>query len=121
MPVRLNPNQQLEELKYAAYLGRLPHEREAWLNVAFYLGQQYVEWHTARTGDVGYLRAIAEQGENEPRIVINKIMHFCRTAQADALQDRPTGDVLPPTADYMDISDSRVAKAWIDDQSDAAK
>jgi hypothetical protein len=48
-------------------------------------------------------------------------MHFCRAAQSEALQDRPSGDVLPPTADYTDLVDSRVAKAWIEDQSDPMK
>lgn len=119
---RPNPNRDLEDLKTAAQAGRLPHEREAWLNVSFYLGNQYVEWHAPRN-DPGYLREIparAEEG-NEPRIVINKIMHFARGAQAEALQERPMGDVLPPTASYSDISDSRVAKSWIDDQADPMK
>lgn len=114
---KTNPNQELENLKTAAAAGRLPYEREAWLNVAFYLGHQYVEWHAAK-GESGFLRAIAPREANEPRIVINKIMHFCREAQAEALQERPTGDVLPATADYLDLTDARVAKAWIAQKSD---
>lgn len=122
---RGNPNEKLEQLKHAAAQARLPFERETWLNVAFRRGFQYSEWHQDRANrnDPGYLRTIPRPKgtENHPRPVINKIMHFVRTAQSDALQDRPTGDVLPPTADYTDRSDSAVAKAWIEDQTDANK
>lgn len=123
MPVKPNPNRKYEDLFIAAKKARLPFEREAWLNVAFHQNQQYVEWHTASDGDDGYLRTIPQKKgqEGRPRMVINRIMHFVRTAQADALEDRPSGDVLPPSADHSDIGDARVAKSWIEAQSDSTR
>ena len=116
---KLNPNSKYEQLLHAAKVARIPAEREAWLNLAFYLNQQYTEWHQPR-GEDGFIREIPREPgtENHPRVIINKIMHFVRTAQADALQERPTGDVLPPTADYSDRTDARVARAWIDNKAD---
>lgn len=120
MRVLPNPNRKLEDLLTAAKQARLPYDREAWLNISFFLGNQYVEWHATRDDPVGFLRELEpEKGaEDSPRMVFNKIMQFVRTAQADAIKDRPTPDVQPATADYMDISDSRVAKAWVDNQCD---
>lgn len=42
MPGRANPNQKFEDLLYKAKVARLPFDKECWLNVAFYLGEQYV-------------------------------------------------------------------------------
>lgn len=113
--LRADPNKKLNELLHAAQQGRLPYERDAWLNLAFYLNQQYVEWNPK----IGSIREIARRPgeENHPRPVLNKIMHYVRGAHNDALQDEPSPDVLPATGDYQDIGDSLVAKAWCDQQA----
>ena len=110
-----NPNQDLDRLLHAAKQGRLPYEREAWLNLAFFLNQQYVEWNP----DVGSIREIArrEGEQNAPRPVINKIMHFVRQVHDDVLQDEPAPDVLPATTDYADISAAMVARSWCEYQA----
>ncbi len=114
MAVLPNPNRKLDELLSAAKQARLPHEREAWLNLAFYLNQQYSEWNA----DAGSIQEIPRRPkDNSPRPVINKIMHFVRQSHHDALQDEPSPDVLPPTGDYQDISDSIVARAWCDQEA----
>jgi hypothetical protein len=105
-----NPNQKLEDLLFAAKQGRLAFERDAWLNVAFFLNQQYTEWDP----EVNALRAIARLPgeENVPRPILNKIMHYVRTAHHEVMQDHPQPDVLPATDDYHDVSDALVATAW---------
>jgi hypothetical protein len=110
-----NPNQELEKLLLAAKQARLPYDRDAWLNIAFYLNQQYSEWNE----DIANIQLIPRRDARDqtPRPIINKIMHFVRQAHHDALQDEPSPDVLPPTSDYQDISDSLVAKAWCDYQA----
>jgi hypothetical protein len=119
MAVLGNPNQKLDQLLHAAKQARLPFERDAWLNLAFYLGQQYTEWNT----DIGSIQEIPrrENESNTPRPVINKIMHFVRQAHHDVLQDEPSPDVLPPTSDYHDISDAQVARAWCEYQAGETK
>jgi hypothetical protein len=109
------PIQKLNKLLDAAKQGRMYYDREAWLNVAFYLNQQYSEWNA----EVGSIQTIArrEGEENHPRPVINKIMHFVRQVHHDAIQDEPAPDVLPATDDYQDISDSQVARAWCELQA----
>lgn len=120
MPLRPNPNQKLEELRYGARQGRLPYERDAWLNLAFFLGQQYSEWAGDATKGDEFLREIprSDTDDRAPRPVVNKIMHYVRQTHHSALQDEPTPDVLPPTDDYQDISDALVAKAWCLQQAD---
>lgn len=36
-----NPNQKLDRLRYVAEEARRHQDKEAWLNIAFYLGNQY--------------------------------------------------------------------------------
>jgi len=112
MALRSNPNAKFDQLKYTAAQARLPFERDAWLNLAFYLDEQYIEWNDT----VGAIRRIAREGpkDKKPRPVINKIMHFVQQEHAMALQDKPSADVLTPTADLPDQSDSAVAGAYVD-------
>jgi hypothetical protein len=116
MAIRSNPNEQLEELRRVAKQGRLPHERDAWLNVAFFLNHQYTEWDD----ELDTIRPIARAPHEEfaPRPVLNKIMHYVRTAHHDGMQDRPYPDVLPATDDYEDVGDALVANAWCEWKAD---
>jgi hypothetical protein len=104
--------QSCQKLKDAAASARLPHDRDAWLNLAFYLGEQYVDWDSQGKT----LRKIGrtEANKNAPRPVINKVMHFVGQEQAFAMTDAPGPDVLPATDSPMDVSDAKVAKAYLD-------
>lgn len=118
LPGRANPNQRFEDLFHRAKTARLPFDKECWLNIAFFLGEQYVEW-----GDsLSAVRRIDRppNAKHLPRPVANKINHFVLDEQANALQNRPTIDVLPASDDPSDISISKVAKAyleWLFDES----
>lgn len=120
---RPSPTQSYEKLLDAAKEARKPYDREAWLNLAFYLNEQYAEWHEDSGSIRRIPRPINDAGEEiaVPRPVVNKIMHYVRQAHASVLQDKPQPDVMPATDDYTDISDARVAKAWCEDQADALK
>jgi hypothetical protein len=99
-----------EKLKKAAVQARQPFERESWLNLAFYLDEQYVEWHK----DSNSIRRIPRdrRAPNTPRPVVNKIMHFVQQERAMVLQAKPTVDILPATDDLLDITDAAVGKAY---------
>jgi hypothetical protein len=106
-----NPNLQYEQLKHAASQARLPYDKDGWLNLAFYLDEQYVEWKD----DISSIRTIPRPDgfEHTPRPVANKIMHFVQQEHASVLQADPTVDVLPATDDMVDISIANVALAYL--------
>lgn len=108
---RTNPNQEFEALKKAAANARLPFDKDAYLNIAFYLDEQYVEW----AAESMTIRRIPrpEGSENTPRPVQNKIMHYVLQKHANALQNRPTADVFPATDDPVAISDANVSLAYL--------
>lgn len=101
----------LEKLKDAAAKSRLPWDRDAWLNLAFYLDEQYTTWDN-KTGSVQRIPR-TDATKNAPRPVVNKIMHFVQQERTQVLQAKPTADVLPATDDYADISHAAVAKAYL--------
>lgn len=107
---RDSPIQRFEKLRRAAVQARQPFERDAWLNLAFYLDEQYVEWdkHT------NAMRSIPRDRNtpNAPRPIVNKIMHFVQQEVSMVLQAKPTVDVLPATDDLLDITDTAVSKAY---------
>lgn len=112
LPGRANPNQRFEDLLHRAKTARLPFDKECWLNIAFFLGEQYVEW-----GDsLSAVRRIDRPPNQKhlPRPVANKIMHFVLDEQAAVLATRPTIDVLPASNDPGDISVAQVAKFYLD-------
>lgn len=111
MAFGLNPTKDYEKLLHAAKAARLPYDRDMWLNLAFYLDEQYVEW----AGDAQTIRHIPRQKGHEyaPRPVQNKIMHYVLSQHAQGLRDRPTADVLPTTEDPMDVSDANVSLAYL--------
>lgn len=106
-----NPNQKFEDLKQAALNARLPYDKDAYLNLAFYLDQQYTEWNA----EASSIRQIPRSDRNRhaPRPVVNKIMHFVNQQHASALQARPSVDVLPATDDPVDATQSGVSLAYL--------
>lgn len=103
--------QRLNKLYDQGRAARRPFEAEAWLNIAFFLGEQYVEW----AADANMIRAIPrpESEKDLPRPTINKIMHYVYQAHAQTLQDKPSADVLPATNETMAQTDAEVNKAYV--------
>lgn len=103
--------QSYDLLKKAAADARRPYDKDVWLNVAFYLDEQYVEWKD----DIASIRKIPRRDDqtNAPRPVVNKIMHFVNQEHAFALKSKPTIDVLPATDDPLDISEANVSLAYL--------
>jgi len=108
---RNSPTQKFEQLKHAAQQARLPFEREAWLNLAFYLDEHYVEWNP----EAGAIRKIPREDrlKHVPRPVVNKIMHYVQQEQTMVLRDKPQADVMPATDDYLAIGDADVSKSYV--------
>lgn len=102
---------ELEKLRAAAVSARQPFDREGWLNLAFFLGEQYAEWNK----DTNSIRRIPRDNrtQNAPRPIVNKIQHFVQQERAMVLQTKPVPDVMPATDDIMDIGDAEVAKAYL--------
>lgn len=111
MASRPNPNKDWEQLKHAAAQARLPFDKDVWLNLAFYLDEQYVEWKD----DIASVRVVPRPDgfQHAPRPVVNKIMHFVNQEHAHVLQAKPNPDVLPATDDLVDISDAQVALSYL--------
>lgn len=99
---------------------RIPFDKEAWLNYAFFNNEQYVEWIPSAMS----LREIPRvpEGSRYPRPVINKIMHFVEQEHSMVLQTRPNIDVLPANEDPVSITYANVANAfmeWCMDETEA--
>lgn len=103
--------QQLQKLKKVASDARTPFDKDVWLNVSFFLDEQYVEW----AADSRNIREVPRKSgfENAPRPVVNKIMHFVAQEHAFALKSKPTVDVLPATDDPVDIYMANPALAYL--------
>jgi hypothetical protein len=109
---RSNPAQAYEGLRQAAEQARRHQDKEAYLNCAFYLNNQYVEW-SDDTANVRYLFKTPQEESQKPRPVINKIMHFTNQQHAFALQTKPMADVLPANDSEFAITDANVANAYL--------
>jgi hypothetical protein len=97
---------------------RKPYDADAWLNIAFFNGNQYSEWSEDNIREIPrkrYNEATGQPDEADvPRPVFNKIQHFVLTAHAETLQDKPSADVLPASDDYAAMIDQDVNKAYLD-------
>lgn len=113
---RDNPNEQFDKLKKAASDARQHQDKEVWLNIAFYLGDQYSQWLTMRDGTGTIQRQVQTKlpaDQQTPQPVINKIMHFVNQNLAQAMQSKPIADVLPANDDPLSQGDAAVANAYI--------
>jgi len=110
--------QKLLDMKDQAARARNAYDAEAWLNRAFFLGEQWTEWHNNTIREIPRTPANDDKGipdeENLPRPVFNKIQSYIYTAQAETLQDKPSFDVLNATNDYQSEMDQDVSKAFLD-------
>ena len=79
--------------------GRIPFERQWYLNLAFYYGKHYVTWTTS-----GNNQRLWEPNTPSYRVklVSNKCKTVVRTEVAKMLKEKPRGYVVPNTADDKD-------------------
>ena len=108
--------QKLVDLKMQAAKARVAFDQECWLNLAFFHGEQWTEWHNGGIREIPRLFDPARDIDERdlPRPVFNKIQSYIYTAQADTLQDKPSFDVLTATNDYQAQMDQFVCKGFLD-------
>lgn len=111
--------EELRRLKEAAKRSRASFDADYWVNLAFFLNQQYSTWNTTKNTLVEVARLPGE--ELAPRPVINKIMHFTVKSHATACSFDPRPEVICPSTDAVIRSESRVAQSYIDDLRSPAK
>lgn len=111
--------QKLNAMYDEAKKARLPYDAEAWLNLAFYMNEQYVEWPEdekpiKNASPLAIRRIPVKDGEDDvPRPVFNKIQNYILTAHNETLQDKPSIDVLPANDDFTASMDADVNKAYL--------
>lgn len=107
---------QLIALKDECKRSRQPFDAEAWLNMAFFMSEQYTEWSNDDFSAAGgHIRRITRKPDEEelPRPVFNKIQNYIYTAHSETLQDKPSMDVLPANDDYSASMDADINKAYL--------
>ncbi len=106
----------LERLYDKAAKARKPFDVEWLLDCAFYVGLQYTEWHTPKNGRDGQFRTIPRDPKrpSAPRPIANKIYPLVMDAFAAVSSHAPDVEVLPTNGDAMQISDAKVAQAYLD-------
>jgi hypothetical protein len=124
MQLRTDPDRdavrQWNRLKHSAKEARRPFDRDTWLNMAFYLDEQYVEW----VDTTATLRRIprSESAPNQPRPVANKMMYFAQQELAYVMASKPSVDILAANDDPVAVSNSIVTNAycqWAADPNEA--
>lgn len=96
---------------------RKPFDVEWVLDVGFYLGRQHIEYYTDARGN-GRFQDIPGRldklGRPQPRAVANKVYSLVMDAYAMVKQHDPAVEVLPQNVDSMELSNARVAQAYLD-------
>lgn len=80
---------------------RRPHERQWYMNRAFYGGKQYVEWSTTGTDD--HMVNQRRKDLHTPRLTVNKIQPIVRTEMAKLTGQKPSATVTPASNDDSDL------------------
>lgn len=104
---------QFENKKDVAAKAAKPFNADGWLNLAFYLNEQYVEFSTAQESRNVVLREIPRDDNDVPRPVVNKIMHLINQQQAVVMQAKPVPEVLPASEDIIDAGNAQVSQAFL--------
>ena len=84
---------------------RQAHEIDWTLAIAFYVGRQYVKWHT--------LKGLVDAPRSNPytvRLVVNLIANYVRTMVATMMEADPRFEVAPQTVEPEDVDAARVAQ-----------
>lgn len=111
---------ELERHKTESKTARDPFDRDYWLNLAFFLGNQYVRWG-ARGSSLERIPRRDGESQDSPRPVVNKLMHYACQLHALAKQHAPVPEVLPSSIDANTASSTEVAQLYIDDICTPAK
>ncbi len=104
--------QELEAKFEKSAKARRPIDIEWTLDAVFYGGAQYTIWSHER----GQFETAARPKNRPryPRPVANKIYHFVMDSWAKATEVDAAVEVLPTNIDSMEISNAKVAQAWLD-------
>lgn len=98
-----------ETMFQTARQGRLPFERQWYVNMAFYFGKQYVQWQPSGLGALTRLWEPPVPSWRV-RLVCNKIKPIVRTELAKITKERPTAFVMPATGDDDDLVAAQAAE-----------
>lgn len=100
-----------EEMFSRSRQGRLPFERQWYVNMAFYFGKQYVQWQAS--GATGQLSRLWEPPVPawRVRLVCNKIKPIVRTELAKITKEKATAFVMPATSDDDDLVAAQAAES----------
>jgi hypothetical protein len=85
------------------------HKGEWYLNLAFYLGEQYVKFE-----NVTNTLVVPKKPSYRVRLTINQIMPRVRTELAKLTQGRHKWEVLPSTSEEEDINVADIATKFLD-------
>lgn len=81
---------------------RIRFEREWYINIAFYFGEQWVQWHKTNSNTYADLR-VPKAPPWRVRLVSNKIKPIIRKEIAKLTAERPRGIIVPSSPDDHDI------------------
>lgn len=93
---------------------REPFDRQWYLNLAFYLGRQYIQ--PVSVPGQGFRLTSPRTPSHRVKLVVNKIRPAVRTECAKLTSSRPIPVVVPATNEEEDVSASRVAEALLTNQ-----
>ena len=114
----MNPTRDLEAMFSRAAKARKPFDIEWTLDCAFFVNRQYVEWRGPHGNSEGRFQDIPGRldkfGRPQPRAVANKIYSLVMDAYAMVKQHDPAVEVLPQNVDSMELSNARVAQAYLE-------
>lgn len=105
----------LEGMYEKAARARKPHDIEWVLDAAFYCGKHYTEWYDKDQCFREIPRGSSRAEQRAPRPVANKVYHFVMDTYAASKLSEPSVEVLSSTMDAMDVSNAKVAQAWLGD------
>jgi hypothetical protein len=96
----------------AAKRERTRNEKQWYLNLAFYFGQQYVQFAstTADSYGRGYGLTVPKAPRWRVRLVSNKIRPIVRTELAKLTAQKPTAYVVPASSDERDLSAAKAGE-----------
>lgn len=102
----------LEAMFEKSAKARQPLDVEWVLDAAFYCGQHYTTYNSK----AGRFEEIQRDPKrpNAPRPVANKIYSLTMDSYASARAHDPAVELLPDTADTLDIANAKVGQAWLD-------
>lgn len=90
---------------------RRPYEKQWLVNIAFYLGEQWI-FYNKTTGQI--VNAKATMPPHKVAIVVNQVQPTVRTELAKLTKQRPVCQVVSNSSDFDDKDEARVKNAILD-------